>query len=204
MITTSRRQAKRPNTDKRSDRTPQETKFLASIFTRYIILLILGVGDLYIIYKILTPATIHTVNTILSIFTETTLIKNIILLKEITIEIVPACIAGAAFYLLLILILSTPNIKPKTRTKAIITAILLLFALNVTRILILIQLSNLASFEIIHWIFWHLISIAFVVGIWFSVVKFYKIKSIPIYSDITYIKNLINPTKNPKRKKKNN
>jgi len=171
----------------------KQSKKILGIFSRYIILLILGIGNLYIIYKILTPATIHTVNWALSVFTKTILVENIIILEEITIEIIPACIAGAAFYLLFILVLSTPNIKLKTRVFAIITATATLFILNIARILILVQLSDLASFETIHWIFWHIISIIAVVAIWFGTAKLYKIKSIPIYSDITYIKKLIKP-----------
>ena len=172
---------------------------LTGLFARYISLIILGLGNLYIIYKILTPLTLHTLNIILSISSKPLLIENIIYFKTIGIEIVPACVAGSAFYLLLILILSTANIKPKTRTKAIITALTIFFILNILRILILIPIINSTYFETAHWIFWHAISTIFVIIIWLSVVKIYKIKSIPIYSDI---KILIDSTKYPKRNKK--
>ena len=181
----------------------QSNKILG-LFLRYSTILLLGIGNLYIIYKILTPLTIHTIHKILLIFTDTTLVGNIISTNNIVIEIVPACVAGSAFYLLFLLILSAANIKPKTRTKALLTAFAMFFALNIIRILILIPLADTSYFEIVHWVFWHIISTLFVIGIWFSVVKIYKIKSIPIYTDFRYIKNLINPIKNSKRKKKHN
>ena len=181
-----------------------QSKKIIGLFARYISLVILGLGNLYIIYKILTPLTLHTLNIILSIFSKSLLIENVIYFKEIGIEIIPACVAGSAFYLLLILILSTADVKPETRAKAILTALVTLFILNILRILILIPMAGSAYFETAHWVFWHIISTVFVIVVWISIVKIYKIKSIPIYSDIKYIKTLIKPIKNTKRNKKHN
>lgn len=175
-----------------------QSKKIISMFARYFFLLLIGTNNLYIIYATLTPLTLYTTTAILSIFTNPTLTDNLINLSGVTIEIVPACIAGAAFYLLLILTLSTPDVKPVTRTKAIITATAILFALNILRILILIPLVKSAHFQTIHWIIWHLASTLFVVATWFAVITIYKIKSIPIYSDLNYLSKSI---KNPKRKK---
>ena len=181
----------------------KQQKKIIGLFARYLTILLIGAGNLYIIYKILMPLTTQILNAILSIFTDTMLYGNIIHLHEIGIaaEIVPACVVGSAFYLLFLLIMSTPNIKPETRTKAIITAFALLFALNILRILLLVPIATTTYFETVHWIFWHLISIIFVIGIWFSIVKIYNIKKVPIYSDVKYIRSLIK-TKNTKRKKK--
>ena len=169
----------------------KQSKKISGLFARYIALIILGLGNLYIIYKILIPLTFNALRIILSIFTKPFVMDNIIYVRTIGIEIIPACVAGSAFYLLLILLLSTADVKSETRTKAIITALASLFILNILRILILIPMAGTAYFETAHWIFWHIISTIFVVAIWFSVVKIYKIKSIPIYSDIKYIKKLI-------------
>ncbi len=178
-----------------------QSKKIMYIFARYFALILIGTNNLYIIYAILTPLTIYITTAILSIFTTPIMVSNFIGLTGLTIQIIPACVAGAAFYFLLILALSTPNIKPITRTKTILTAIAMLFSLNILRILILISLIKSSNFQIIHWIMWHIISTIFVVGTWFTVIKIYKIKSIPIYSDIKY---LINLSKKPKRKKQNN
>lgn len=180
----------------------KQSKKILGLFSRYFIIILIGLGNLYIIYKLLTPLTIHVLNTILSIFTNPTLTDNIIHLNGTLIKIVPACVAGAAFYLLLLLILSTTDIKPEIRIKAILTAFAMFFTLNILRILILIPMINISYFETIHWIFWHFISTIFVVAIWFSVVKIYKIKSIPVYSDLKYLKSLIKPIKKSKRKNK--
>lgn len=162
-------------------------KKIIGLFSRYLVILIFGIGNMYLIYKILTPPTIHATNLLLSVFTQTTLIGNTIYFGQVIIEIAPSCVAGSAFYLLLILLFSTADIKPKTRLYAILTAIAILFVLNVTRILILAPLTTLPNFETIHWVFWHIVSTVFVVTTYIATIKLYKIKSIPVYSDIKYL-----------------
>ena len=168
----------------------KDIKRIINIFSRYIAILILGAANLYIIYKVLTPLTIHVTNIILKIFAPTTLAGDIIHFQEATIQIAPACVAGSAFYLLLALLLSIGNVKFQTRLKAIGTAVLILFVLNVARIIILAFLITTSNFELIHWIFWHLVSTIFVVATYITTIKIYKIKSIPVYSDFKYIKGL--------------
>ena len=154
----------------------KQSKKILGLFARYISLILLGLGNLYIIYAVLIPLTISTLNIIISFFTKPLITENIIHVGAIGIEIIPACVAGSAFYLLLILILSTADTKPETRTRAVITAIVTLFILNIIRILILIPMAGSVHFETAHWIFWHIISTIFVVVIWIGVVKIYKIK----------------------------
>ena len=182
----------------------KQSKKILGLFARYFTIVLIGASNLYLVYKLLSPLTIHTLNALLSIFTATTLADNIIYLAEAQIEIIPACVAGAAFYLLFLLILSTANINPKTRAKAILTAFAMFFTLNIARILILIPMIDTPYFETMHWVFWHIISTIFVVAVWFSIIKIYKIKSIPVYSDIEYMKSLIKPVKKSKRKGKHN
>ncbi|MFH0808487.1 MAG: pacearchaeosortase [archaeon] len=169
----------------------KQYKKILNIIIRYLSILILGLGNLYILQKILTPITIHTTNWILNIFTETILVTNTIHTSLLTLQIIPACVAVSAFYLLLFLIFSTADIKPKTRFYAASSAIAILFILNVTRILILIPIATTPYFDTIHWLFWHLISTVFVVATWFAIIKLYKIEGIPIYTDIKYLKSLI-------------
>ncbi len=180
----------------------KQSKKIIGLFSRYFAIILIGLGNLYIIYKILTPLTVHFLNIVLSIFVETNLVENIISIGIKRIEIIPACVAGSAFYLLFLLIMSTADIKPKKRALALSTALAAFFMLNIIRMLILIPLTNTTSFEIIHWIFWHIISTLFVVGIWFGSVKIYKIKSMPMYTDLKYIRSLMKSSKNSKRKKK--
>lgn len=177
----------------------KETKKITNLFARYFIILLIALGNFYILYKILTPLTLHATNQILSIFTTTFLIENTIHLKHVIIEIAPACVAASAFYLLIALLLSTSDIKFKTRIYAIITAIAILFALNIARIVALTPFTNQPYFETLHWIFWHLISIIFVLVTYLLTIKIYKIKSTPIYSDFKYLKSL---TKQKRKKRK--
>ena len=104
----------------------EEWKIL-NLFLRYFSLIVIGIGNFYIIYKILIPITVNTLNAILLVFTNINVADNIIFLSSSKVEIAPACVAGSAFYLLLLLILSTANIKPRVRAKAILTSVFLLF-----------------------------------------------------------------------------
>jgi len=175
-----------------------QSKIIINIFSRYALVILLGLGNLFIIYKLLTIPTINSVSAILSIFSETLVIGNSVYFQDITIEIIPACVAGAAFYLLFILLFSTPNIKPLKRLEILIVSFAFLFAINIARIVLLVQLVDLESFETIHWIFWNIVSIVFVVGIWMAVVRIYHIKKIPFYSDFNSIKALIKKSKSSK------
>jgi len=181
----------------------QQSKKISGLFIRYIIIVLAGLGNLYIFYKILTPLTIRAVALVLSIFTDPFVLGNTIYTKYAAIELIPACIAGAAFYLLFILVMSTPDIRPLKRLGLLAATLADLFILNVIRILILITLIRTPSFETAHWIFWHVISTVFVVGIWIAYVYIFKIKSVPIYSDVKYLAGLIKPRKKSKRGKKN-
>tara|TARA_Y100000310_G_scaffold337740_1_gene425587 strand:- start:2815 stop:3369 length:555 start_codon:yes stop_codon:yes gene_type:complete len=180
----------------------KESKKLINIFLRYLLILVMSLGNLYIFYKVLSPLTINFLNLILSIFTKTQVLGNTIFLPTVTIEIVRACVAGAAFFLLFILILSTSDIKSKERLKILIISLITLFILNILRILFLILIRGNTYFVTIHWISWHLISILFVVIIWFLIVKKYNIKKIPLYSDLNYLYNLVKISKNSKKSKK--
>lgn len=168
-----------------------------SIALRYVMILTLGINNFYIISKIITPLTIHITRTTLNIFTPTTLTQNIIQTQTTTIQLIPACIAISAYYLLIFLLLATPNIQIKTRIYTILTATLSLLILNTTRILILIPLTQTQSFATIHWATWHIFSTTLVAAIYITTIKLYKIKSTPIYSDLKYLKSQI---KKPKRK----
>lgn len=181
----------------------QSTRILG-LFTRYISILLLGMGNLYLFYKTLTPLTIRTIGGILSLFSSVTVADNLIHFDGAMIEIIPPCVAGAAFFLLILLILSTAEIKPGKRSLIILLSMLALLILNILRIIILAGLTKTSYFNMVHWTSWHVLSTLFVVGIWFAMVKIYKIKSIPVYTDIKYLQGLIKPKKKSKRNKKHN
>ena len=106
----------------------------------------------------------------------------------IIIDLIPACIAGAAYYLLLILNLTTP-MKLNKRLRSMLFLFATFLILNIIRIVIFsVLLANGYSyFDLAHKITWYFTSTALVVLIWFSNVKLFKIKQIPVYTDFKII-----------------
>jgi exosortase/archaeosortase family protein len=169
--------------------------FLYSIFIRYIILIITALPSFWIFYFIFTPLTIYPVYFILNLFSNTVLSGNTLFIgnNNSPIEIVGACVAGSAYYLLLIFNLSIPNIKTPKRIKMICFAFLSFLIVNVLRIVILSAIFVLQPniFDISHKLSWYIGSIILVVGIWFLEVKKFDIKEIPFYSDVKSISKFI-------------
>jgi len=162
---------------------------LLNLLTRYTILLLAPLNSLFIFYFILTPLTLYPVYFLFNLFFDVSLIKNLLQVNGITIELIEACIAGSAYYLLLILNLSTPDIKTLKRIKMILLAFLTLLIINIIRIFVLgaMYLQGNLWFDFTHALFWYSLSIFFVILIWFGQVKIFKIKEMPFYSDMKYL-----------------
>jgi len=167
------------------------------IVIRYIILLAL-MFSLPIIYKIITPITIYTITGLLKlIYTNISLTNDIISINSETfIQIIPACIAGSAYLLLLILNLTVP-MGFKKRIYSVLLSFIIFFLLNILRIILLtfIYQKQAFLFDFLHKLFWLVLSTLFVIGIWFLIVKIFSIKQIPIYSDIKYMQKRIKSKK---------
>ena len=163
---------------------------ITNLFTRYLIIIIAGLGNLYIFYKIFTSLTIYPVGFLLKLISPTTITATLITFQTITIEIIPACVAGAAYYLLFILAMSVPDIKPLRRIKIILFAFTSLLILNILRIFFLALINQLAYFHSLHLLFWYVLSIVFVFGIWLITIKKFKIKQVPIWDDLNFLINL--------------
>lgn len=161
------------------------------LIVRYLILILIALPGLFIFYFIFTPLTVYPVYFLLGLFFDAVLLSKISILlnNSVPIELISACIAGAAYYLLLVLNLSTPKIKIKTRISAIIFSLLAFLVLNILRIFVLSVLAATGSayFNVTHTVFWYGFSTIIVVAIWFAEVKIYKIKEIPFYSDIKFL-----------------
>jgi exosortase/archaeosortase family protein len=159
------------------------------IIARYLILFIIGIVGTSFFYFIFTFLTIQPVYLLLKIFFNPSLVSNIIVINNLPIEIIGACIAGSAYYLLLMLNLSMPKIKLRKRIFLLIFSFSVLLILNILRIFLLsvLYVSQFSFFDITHKLFWYVGSIIFVVGIWFLSVSMFKIKEIPFYSDIKYL-----------------
>lgn len=190
-------------------------KSFFSIILRYFLLLILGLGNLFIFYLVFTPLTVYPVFWLIGISNEVTLLQGTytgvcgllestflesiacmnttIFFKDYFAGIIPACIAGSAYYLLLILNLSTPMSLNK-RIKSLSFIWVLFLILNTTRIFIFALIfasKHYEIFNIAHTASWYFGSTILVILIWFSNVLIFKIREIPIYSDIKSILNQI-------------
>ena len=170
----------------------KQDKTTIFLLLRYLILLVL-VFNSSLIYKILTPITVHLTAWVLDIFYKITIVGTQIMINQAkTINITAACVAGSAYILLLILNLFV-EMKPKQRIYSILLSTGLLLIFNVLRIVILAILF-VNSFEYLHLthkLIWYFLSTIFVVGIWFFIIKLFKIKQIPIVSDIKHlVKNI--------------
>lgn len=141
---------------------------------------------LSLFYLVFSPLTIYPAYFLLGLLYKVTLLNSTIFLSELRINLIGPCVAGSAYYLLLILNLSTPNIKIKKRINMIALSFLSFLILNIIRIVILTMLAtkSLFYFNLVHMLFWYILSIIFVVIIWFYMAKRFKIKDIPFYSDL--------------------
>jgi exosortase/archaeosortase family protein len=167
----------------------KEIKHSWDLILRYSILIIIALPGLDLFYYFFMPLTTFPVYGLLNIFFNATLNLNIIQIGELSIEIIDACVAGAAYYFLLILNLATPKINITKRLKVIGISFGIFLIINILRIFILslIYFVNNPIYEFTHKLFWYLGSTIFVVAIWFFVVKIFKIKKIPFYSDLKFL-----------------
>ncbi len=193
--------------------------YLRSILLRYLALLILGIGNLFIFYTIFTPLTVYPVFAVLdssygaellrgdvtkacdlltninapNIIANAACMNTTIFFKGYFASIIPACIAGSAYYLLLILNLTTPMEKRK-RIYNLIFITFSFLVLNIIRIATFAAIFANKGFEIFnlaHAATWYFGSTVLVILIWFSSVMLFKIKTVPIYTDVKTIINQI-------------
>lgn len=160
-----------------------------SLFIRYLLIALAGLGNLTLFYKVFYPITFYLSSFVLSLFGQVNnfYFLHLILYNETAIDIVNACVAGSAYYLLLILVLSVPNLKVLKRGSVLLFSFVSLLTINVLRIVLMGLIAETRYFESVHMLFWYFISLLLVVGIWFLSVKIFSIKDIPIYSDAQYL-----------------
>lgn len=161
-------------------------RHIRQIFFRYPLILLTALIFYYsdIPYKLLLPLTIYPVNFILGFFYDAALAGNRIFFEIIAIEIIPACVAVSAYFLLVMLNLLTPMSIRKRLWSLLFSASLLLI-MNIARITALsfMLLSGWAYFDIVHRALWYFLSIFLVAGIWFLTAYIFGIKEIPVYDD---------------------
>lgn len=119
--------------------------------------------------------------------------QNSLIINDKKLVFVSACIAISAYILLSILILLTKEISLKKGIKVFLTGVLALFLANLIRVYVLAIILlefNIKLFNTLHLFFWDILSTVFVFLLWVALVKYFKIKAIPIYSDFNYLRKL--------------
>jgi len=113
-------------------------------------------------------------------------IGHTLFLEDYSLAFVDACSASSAYLLLFILTFITKGIMLKKRLFMLLNGSILILGLNLARILILVTVlvnAGVNYFENLHIFFWKIVSTIFVFFTWIYLIKKYKIKSIPVYSD---------------------
>ena len=166
------------------------------IFIRYLILILITLPNLFLLYFIFTPLTIYPVNSILSLFYNSQLTGNQISINNTSIELIDACTAGSAYYLLLLLNLSIP-MSLKKRIYSIAFSFFIFLAVNILRISVftILLVNSFKYFDITHKIFWYFLSGIIVFLVWLITIKTFKIKEIPFYADIKFFTSKIKKQK---------
>jgi exosortase/archaeosortase family protein len=112
------------------------------------------------------------------------------IINNTLLRFIPSCIGASAYCFLLAIILLTKDIKLKTRINLFLFGSLLILILNILRIEVLIYIlmkygSDL--FRTARESFWLFISGVYVAAVWLFLAWKFKIKTIPVYSDLRYI-----------------
>jgi len=174
-----------------------------NLLVRYALLFVIGLANLLagsaLLYNIFAPLTLYPSYWLFNLLYGARLVSaTVFFFKGYYIELIPACIAGSAYYLLLILNLTT-KMEIKKRIYNLIYIIGVFLIANILRIFIfgILLVNGYQYFDVAHLATWYVGSTILVILIWFSGVRIFKIKNIPVYEDIVLlIKNLRSARKN--------
>ncbi len=168
----------------------KENIWVLDIVLRYLIaaLAFLIIPVFYLIFK---PLTVGLTSWIMDIFYSVQVSGGTLFFSgfNASIEIVDACVAGSAYFLLFLLNVLTRDIKIMKRIYVLLFSFAYLFLINVIRLVIIIPmfLNNSAWFDFTHKFFWFALSVIFVALIWILAIKVFRIREVPVYSDVAFI-----------------
>ena len=144
-----------------------------------------------VLEKIFYPLTIYIPYYILNLLkVKTFIFQPYLITSSSYIRVSDACAVISAYFLLLILVIITKDISLKKRIKIFMFGSIIILTINLARILSLIYiLENYGfnAFQQTHDFLWLILGSVLVAFTWIFLIKHYKVKSIPIYSDIKYL-----------------
>lgn len=179
-----------------------DTRETVGLVLRYLTLAILPLGGLFVFYSVFTPLTVYSAYFIFNkLYGATLLAGNVIFFKGYYAEIVQACVAGAAYYLLVILNLTTP-MRIKKRIKSLLFLLFSFLIINIIRISIfgVMFTKGYKYFDVAHELTWYFGSTLIVILVWFANVYIFKLKAIPVYTDMMHLFAEIFKNKKPRTK----
>lgn len=155
---------------------------------RYL-LIIAGIFALPLFYLVFRVPTIYLTYFLSNIFYHVHISGTALVFGSISVGIIDACVAGIAYFILLVLNLSTSGISFLKRVYLFLFSSLIFLMVNVIRIFLLIVLLINGStwFDMAHLIFFYVMSIVFVFLIWILSLSVFRIREIPVYSDVKAI-----------------
>lgn len=172
------------------------------VFFRYLLVALVALPGLTLFYSIFKPLTVNSSFLIFDLFFQNvSLSQNSILIGgDFVLNIIDSCVAGSAYYLLFALNMSVPEKPFKKRLSMIVFGFISLLILNLVRISFLgsIFVTGISGslFDTAHQVFWLIGSTIFVFGVWFAEVKVFKIKEIPVYTDIKNSLKILKDSRN--------
>lgn len=163
-----------------------------NMFLRYSFLIITGVLIKYL-YDIFRPLTLYPVYYGFKLLGYSPLIINgNIHLGCQELVLVDACIAASAYYLFLVLVLSTKGLTFEEILKIYGLGVISILFVNVIRIIgmgiILINFEE-NLFETWHMIMWRFVATFFIAFLWIYLSRKFLINNMPIYTDFKYLLN---------------
>ena len=174
----------------------KEKNKLLFIILRYLFVLLIALPKLEIFYFIFTPLTLYPVYFLLNLVYNTLFFQNTLILQGYSIDIISACVAGSAYYLLLLLNFSV-SMPIKKRILSLVFSLFSFLIINILRIFIfsILLVSSFQYFDITHKIFWYFLSAVFVFLIWLATIKIFRIQEIPFYDDLKFMYKLTKKVK---------
>lgn len=171
------------------EKPKRKSNYLVDLIIRLLVLIFVSL-NFGVFYVVLSPITIYLSYFLTKIFYDPVLIGNAIGIGNVGFNFVEACVAGAAYYLLFLLVMGIKEIKWINRLKVFVVGSLLVLGMNLIRVLVLIILNvelGKNYFDAVHLVFWNFLSGAFIAIVWIFLVKKYKLGEIPYYADIKYL-----------------
>ena len=176
-------------------------KYEHKLIIRIILLFIFLPHFFYLIFALPTLFLSSVALKLAGFYIITDYVSKNIMIDDIKLNFISACIATTAYQLLAILILLTKELSFKKMLKIFVVGSLMILIINVLRILLLSSVYlnyGFGAFKSLHIFLWKGVASIMVFIVWILLIKIFKITAIPIYSDIIYLYQNI---KRKKRKK---